>query len=655
MNKLMNAKMIYALMAVVLVVAVFLVYKWQTGKGKVSTFGKYQGYSEKIYDDTERISDYLTLSSGTKLAYDLFLPTKKGVPADKALPVLLKYTPYTRAFTIFDEHGKNIISDLFDFGWKEKAYLRVRYWFDKRGHLMDALFRTKYLNNMLKHGYAVIVVERPGTGASFGVMNASFEVGAKEVDEILNWIAAQKWCDGNIGMYGDSFQAMIQFAAVTTGNPHLKAIFTTSSGFDLFSSVSYPGGVFNKTFASFFSWATSFMESGVLTPVDRDKDGSILAQARKERSASTLGKQSEVWFKNFPFRDSSTSGGIKIWEGQANLYPLLDRINRSGIPVYMTTGWYDLFSGAGDMFLWFANLTVPKRLIVRPADHSQVEKNQFDLDYSAEAHRWFDYWLKGIKNGIMDEPPIYYYVMGESKKDAWRSSDRWPLTNQKLTRLYFGEGKTGSVSSVNDGFLRLGASGNESVVDAYTVDYSTTSGKYSQWYAVNWPRNYPDMRANDERALTYTTERLESYMEVTGHPVVRLWFATDASDLDFFVYLEEVNGSRSTYVTQGNLRASHRALSQAPFNNLGLPYHRHYKSELVPIPAGEPVELVFDLLPTSYVFRAGNRIRITIACADADNCETPILSPAPKLLLLRDRNHPSSIQLPVIQSGKRGT
>jgi hypothetical protein len=139
-------------------------------------------------------------------------------------------------------------------------------------------------------------------------------------------------------------------------------------------------------------------------------------------------------------------------------------------------------------------------------------------------------------------------------------------------------------------------------------------------------------------------------MEVTGHPVVHLWCVTEASDLDFFVYLEEVNGSKSTYITQSNLRASHRTLSKAPFNNLGLPYHRHYKTDLVPIPAGEPVELAFDLMPISYRFRAGHRIRITITCADADNLETPPIDPAPKLKLLREMNHPSFIQLPIAQS-----
>jgi putative CocE/NonD family hydrolase len=650
MSRLIDTKVITILVAVVIGIAGYVLFKKGAGQEKISEFGKYRGYSQAGYDGTQRLSDYLTLSNGTRLAYDLILPTKGGVPAHKPLPVLFKYTPYLRTFTIFDKDGNNVIAGLFNLGWKEKAFLRVRYWFGKRGNLMDPLFRTKYLENLVKHGYAVLVVERPGTGASFGVMNGSFEVGGKEADEILEWIAAQKWCDGNIGMYGDSFQAMIQFAAAAAGNPHLKAIFPTSSGFDTYSSVTYPGGVLNKTFASFFSWSTSFLER-VPTPVDSDKDGSLLAQARKERIGSTLAKQSEIWFRKFPFRDSTTADGNKIWEGSANLYPLLGRINQAGVPVYMTTGWYDLFSGADDMFLWYVNLTVPRRVLVRPLDHSEVEKNQFDLDYGAEAHRWFDYWLKGIDNGIMNEPPIHYYVMGAAKKDSWRTSDQWPLANQKLTPFYFSEGKTGSVASVNDSFLRPEPPTHQDAADAYTVDYSTTSGKYSRWYAVNWPRKYPNMQANEQKALTYTTPPLEADLEVTGHPLVHLWLTTDVPDLDAFVYLEEVDGSgRSSYITEGTLRASHRKLSRAPYNNLGFPYHSHYQSDLQPIPAGEPVELVFTLLSTSYRFPKGSRIRITVAFADADNFETPVIDPAPKLRLLRDKNHPSFVELPMVPS-----
>ena len=130
---------------------------------------------------------------------------------------------------------------------------------------------------------------------------------------------------------------------------------------------------------------------------------------------------------------------------------------------------------------------------------------------------------------------------------------------------------------------------------------------------------------------------------------MHLWLTTDAPDLDVFVYLEEVDGSgKSTYITEGNLRASHRKLSQAPFNNLGLPYHSHYQSDSALIEAGKPVVLAFNLLPISYLLRAGNRIRISVACADADNFETPLLDPAPKIRLLRDAAHASFVALPMI-------
>jgi predicted acyl esterase len=89
---------------------------------------------------------------------------------------------------------------------------------------------------------------------------------------------------------------------------------------------------------------------------------------------------------------------------------------------------------------------------------------------------------------------------------------------------------------------------------------------------------------------------------------------------------------------------------KAPFDNLDLPYHRHHESELTAIPAGEPVELVFDLLPTSYRFRRGNRIRVTVAFADADNFQTPHLDPAPQIRLLRDTDHASFVDLPTTLS-----
>ena len=649
MSKLTGAKMIYLLIAIVVVIGLYLLYKKNVGQAKVSEFGKYQGYAEKIYDGTQRISDYLTLSNGTRLAYDLILPTKKGVRADKPLPVLFLYTPYLRTFIIFDQNGKDMISDLYRLKWYEKAYLRVRYWVAPRGNLMDPLFRKKWLGDMLKHGYVVVVVERPGTGASFGKLNPSFEVVAKEVNEILNWIAAQKWCDGNIGMYGESWQGATQLAAASTGNRHLKAIFPAASWIDNYSAIMYSGGIYNKAFGEFFTWSQKFLNSDVIMPVDQDKDGTLLAQAREERRSAIVGEKIAGVSRKIPFRNGLSPEGHKIWIDTMALYPFIDRINRSGIPVYLTTGWYDLCTR--DNFFLYDNLTVPKRLLVRPLDHEQVDENQFDLDYAAEAHRWFDHWLKGIKNGIMDEPPIHYYLMGADKKNAWKTTDAWPPKNQETMRYYFGPGETGGTTSINNGILNPSSPTILEVSDTYTVDYTTTSSNRSRWTAVNWTHDYPNMRSNDAKALTYTTPPLENTVQVIGHPVVHVWLRTDAPDLDVFTYLEKVDGSgNSTYITEGNLRASHRTLGQAPYNNLGLPYHNHFQREAKSIPAGEAVELVFDLLPTAYQFSKGRRIRITIAFADADNFDTPILNPAPKLHLLRDKNHPSFVQLPLVQS-----
>jgi hypothetical protein len=217
-----------------------------------------------------------------------------------------------------------------------------------------------------------------------------------------------------------------------------------------------------------------------------------------------------------------------------------------------------------------------------------------------------------------------------------------------MTPFYFGQGKTGSVASTNDGSLTTALPTAASAADGYSVDYTTTTGTKTRWEAVDEAHDYPDLRTHDARALTYTTPTLETDVVVTGHPVVHLWLSTAAPDLDVFVYLEGIDGSgHSTYITEGDLRASHRKLSQAPFINMGLPFQSHNQSDLEPIPSGEPFELVFSLLPTSYQFHSGSRMRITVAFADAGNFNTPILDPAPILHLLRENTHPSNVEIPI--------
>lgn len=648
MRKLIWKIITPAVVAILLLIALIVINQRKNGNTMISEFGKYQGYSKALYDGSQRTSDYLMLSNGTRLAYDLILPTQKGVPADKPLPVLFKYTPYDRAWTVFDDHGNFLLKGLVP--WYYEPMMRLRAWVmpHGKGRIMDALFRTKWLGDMVASGYAVIVVDRPGTGASFGKLNGDPDVVAGETDEILNWIATQKWSDGNIGMFGDSIQAQIQFRAASSGNPHLKAILPATTWMDNYSAVFFPGGILDTAFTKFYAPANEAFDA-MATPVDRDQDGALLAQARAERKNTSALSEGVNTSEETPFRDSLGSDGKKTWIEYQTLYPLLDRINRSGTPVYLINGWYDIY--ARDNFLIYNNLTVPKRLLVRPTDHAGIEAPASDIDYGAEAHRWFDYWLKGINNGIMDEPPIHYYLQAADKGQEWQSAYEWPPRTQAFTRYYFGPVHAVHKASINDGTLSPALEVDPQAFDAYTVDYSTTTGSTPLWSGLAVSHAYPDMRSHDSKALTYTTSALSAALKITGHPIAHLWLSTAAPDLDVFVYLEEVDGNgNSTYITEGELRTSHRQLSQAPFDNFDLPWHNHFQGELQPIPPEKPLELVFDLRPTAWQIPHGKQLRVTVAFADAGNFDTPILDPAPTLQLLRDANHPSYVEIPTLQN-----
>ena len=113
-------------------------------------------------------------------------------------------------------------------------------------------------------------------------------------------------------------------------------------------------------------------------------------------------------------------------------------------------------------------------------------------------------------------------------------------------------------------------------------------------------------------------------------------------------YLEEVDPEGSSrYVTEGVLRASHRALAEAPWDNLGLPFQRSYASDVQPLPDA-PAELTLDLHPTSTVFNAGHRLRLTVMGADRDNAEE-VSDPPPTVRVYRSAAHPSSVELPIAE------
>ena len=278
-------------------------------------------------------------------------------------------------------------------------------------------------------------------------------------------------------------------------------------------------------------------------------------------------------------------------------------------------------------------------MVVGPWFHGDSD----GLDLAAEHLRWYDYWLKGIDNGVMAEPPIHYFTIDAPQGSQWRETAQWPLPNQQLTEYYFARDEDDRRLSLDPP-----VAGNDNR-DVYAVDYSTSSGTTNRWANANGGVGaYPDMAPNDEKCLTYTTAPLEHPVEITGHPIVHLWLGSSADDVDIFVLLEDIDPvGRSHYVTEGMLRASNRALGEAPWNNIGLPHHPGTRNRQQPV-GDQPIELVLDLHPTSKRFRTGHRIRVAIAGCDIDNCRTPILSPPPTLMVHRTPEQPSRIILPII-------
>ncbi|MBM4461729.1 MAG: CocE/NonD family hydrolase [Chloroflexi bacterium] len=583
------------------------------GEEAISRPGEYSGYSEPIYDEWVRSSQYVEVRDGTKLAVDIFRPSVDGVPVDEPLPVVWSAERYLRA-----SHTQQLIRTTLD------AY--------------------PYLTTLLKHGYVVAAVEVRGTGASYGVFSGGCDMTeAYDHYDMTEWFAAQEWCNGNVGMYGASYRGNNQYWAAMTAPPHLMCIFPEVAPFDGFFSGS-PNGIFWDQFLKNWDAMTRALDLnlyGITVRVDEDTDGSMLAAAVAEHvnNVSTYAVAQNMLYRN----TWNPVTNVPTFFTTGNTF--LDLVQTSDIPVYHWTGWFDYF--VFHQPTWFANLDNPQKMTVGPWIH----KSRGDVSFLAIEHlRWYDYWLKGIDNGIMDEPPIYYYTIGAPEGEEWQFAWEWPPHGTTPKTYYLGAGPSDSVNSINDGSLSLTAPVSAAGQDDYTVDYSTTEGPKDRWTANTLDDLLTDFTPLDEKSLTYTTVPLSTDVQITGYPVVYLWASSTATDGDFFAYLEEIDENGvSTNVSDGLLRASHRSVNTPPWDNLGLPWHQSYTGDIAEMPVGEPVLLAFALAPTSNVFDEGHRIRLTITCADyADMFDTPTLDPAPTVSVYHNADYASYISLPIM-------
>jgi predicted acyl esterase len=549
--------------------------------------GEYSGYSKERFDGYSMTSQYVPARDGTRLAIDIFRPSKNGVVSDEKFPVLWMHTPYNR---------RNYRNGLTVENYPGKAL------------------------QLVKYGYVVAVADFRGLYASFG-HNAGFNRGEwqdsahMDAYDITEWLAKQPWSTGKIGMWGCSATGGSQMQALSTAPPSLKAIFPMSCEWDVYG----------------------FVAAGGITPPDGVPTQIVRGDAREARDRAAVSVDGDVNKEQLsqaiaehkdnletagftPFRDSEAQNFHNPWWQLSSPHTYSKTINKSKIAIYTAGNWDEGSTKYGVPFI-FNNVTNPRKMIFGPATHCDwttvLKETGFDI--IVEEHRFFDYWLKGIRNGVMSEKAVTYYTYNQTPKKSWQTSKSWPLRNEKRTSYYLLP------------YMQLKSKVAER--DAYAtvlVDYDINDGNFFK------------------KGLVFLTDPMEEDTQITGHPVLKLWVASSSQDADVIARIDDVapDGSSRYYNVEGRLRASLRKTAKAPYNNLGLPWHPFTKDSVQPLKAGEPVQLEFDLLPLSYVFKQGHKIRLTLNFADAR--ATPKQTPATEVTVYYAGGRPSALTLPVI-------
>ncbi len=470
------------------------------------------------------------------------------------------------------------------------------------------------------NGYVVIIQDVRGRfeseGAPFYIYKNEYNDGYDSVE----WAASLPYSDGNVGMYGLSYMGMTQFQAASMQPPSLKAIFPITWGTDVYM---YRGGALEL--GLLVSWSMSTIGPNAVVKAKQGK-----ADFLKEFMTllDSIDHIEEAAYSQLPIRDSEW---LKLGEGYAAFvhdilnHDLRDEYHQEisvreksdniDVPIFGMAGWYDLLLGQD--LEHYEKLKEKKntKLMIGPWAHAGFAPIVGDLNFGMSTSslllelktdltslqlKWFDHWLKGIENGITEEPPVKLFVMGENK---WRCEQEWPLKRTVYTPYYFqSNGKANT--KAGDGTLSA-TPPLEETNDSYVYDPANpvpTLGGNLLMPAnyLRGPIDQQHLEARDD-ILVYTSEVLEEDIEVTGPVKVVLYASSSAVDTDFTAKLVDVHPDGKAFnIADGIIRAKYREKNQPP-------------SLITP---NEVYRYEIDLLSTSNLFKKGHQMRVEISSSN---------------------------------------
>jgi len=510
---------------------------------------------------------FITLSDGIRLAARIWLPKDAS---DNPVPAILEYLPYRREDGTADR---------------------------------DALTHPYFAG----HGYACVRVDMRGSGDSEGVLLGEYL--KQEQDDalaIIDWITAQPWCSGNVGMIGISWGGFNGLQVAARRPPALKAIVSICSTDDRYADdIHYMGGCLLNDNAA---W-NGYMFSINTTPPDPDVVGNKWHDMWVDRL-----KGSGLWLLDWmehQCRDDFYKHGS-----------VCEDFSQIEAAVYAVGGWADGYSNA--VFRLLAGLDAPCKGLVGPWGHKYPHFAEPGpaIGFLQECLRWWDYWLKGIDTGIMEEPrlrcwiedpvpPRTYY---KERPGRWVAEDGWPSARIEPRTLYLNA----------DGLdAEPGAESSLAINSPMTVGMMV-----GQWCPHGLDPDLPgDQRVEAGGSLVFDTEPMAETIDVLGAPVVTLDIASNKPVAMVAVCLSEVlPDGAATRVTYGLLNLTHRDSHERP----------------EPLEPGKRYRIDVQLCDAGHRFAAGNRIRVAIS-----SVYWPIAWPSPEKTTLSITAAKSSLKLPV--------
>ena len=456
------------------------------------------------------------------------------------------------------------------------------------GRRWDTLFLTT-------RGYAHVIGNLRGCGHSDP--GDPWTEGKLDAYDLIEWIAEQPWCDGNVGMIGISDFARWQIIAAMSRPPHLKAIFPYDPCNISFREVA-PGGVIHTMRFHLMKFSAEHPHDSKLTP-------------EEEKLWREAYDNSDYRMYGAVFNVLQRKGKLASWFFKTILNPYepenLEQLEKSietiKIPVYLGTGWYaytykvHLF---GTFRYWDLTGRAPfrKMLLNGPAHLPRPWTAFHD-----EILRWYDYWLKGIDSGIAEEPKVKIWVMGANR---WRTSDEWPLKETKWTKLYL------------DSWERL------------RWEPFTPSSR-DGIAAPDCFAQMPLTQTKTVQSLRYMTDPLPHDMEVTGPLSLHFWAEIDQEDTNWIIIIKDVGPDVSVQtaragemdrphvpereVTRGWLKASHRTVTEQK-SRPGRPFHPLTRSAQKRVVPGEINRYDVEIAPTSNLFKQDHRVCLEITSMD---------------------------------------